>query len=123
MKYGDKDGKDRKGDLNDFHKDQASIMIELALDEMTTEHTRIAIFTKLLESKKDKTFFASMYDDKLSYGACPHCEHENHWLVPEVDLNQMGWITSEQDTRVKNHTTEEDCPDYQEACVVKKVTT
>lgn len=108
--------------LSDFHQEQAAILLELALDEMTTEHTRIQVFTKLLETKKDRDFFDAMLKEKLSYGACPECGHENHWLIPENDLNQRNYLTSAHDSRVKNHTTAEDCPEFQEACIAKKTT-
>lgn len=106
--------------LSDFHKENAEILLALALDESTTEHTRIQIFTKLLENKKDSNFFETMFRELMSYGPCPECGHENHWLIPEDDLNQMGYITSKHDPRVKAHTTADDCPEYQEACVKKK---
>jgi hypothetical protein len=108
--------------LSSFHKENAQILLALALDEATTEHTRIQIFTKLYESKRDSNFFETMFRDKMSYGSCPNCGHENYWLIPESDLNQMGHITSHVDTRVKAATTVEDCPEYQEACDKKKVT-
>lgn len=107
--------------LSDFHKENAQILLSLALDEDTTEHTRIQIFTKLLQSKKDKNFFETMLRELMSYGACPECNHENHWLIPEDDLNQMGWITADKDTRVKRNTTVADCDRYEEACIKKKV--
>lgn len=107
--------------ISDFHKENAQILLSLALDEKTTEHTRIQIFTKLLQSKKDSNFFETMFREKMTFGACPECNHENHWLIPEDDLNQMGWVTCKEDPRVKPNTTKDDCERYQEACIKKKV--
>lgn len=107
--------------LSAFHKKNAEILLALALDEATTEHTRIQIFTKLLENKKEGSFFETMFRDKMSYGECPNCKHKNHWLIPEDDLNKIGYVTSKVDLKVKNHTTIDDCPELQEACIKKKV--
>jgi hypothetical protein len=107
--------------LSDFQKENAAILLELALDEATTEHTRIQIFTKLLESKVERDFFETMFRNKMSHGGCPNCGHENHWLIPEDDLNQLGYITSHIDPKVKAHTTADDCDEYEEACGKKKV--
>jgi hypothetical protein len=64
-----------------------------------------------------------MMDEKLSYGECPHCQHKNHWLIPEDDMNQMGYVSKDEDERVPEHTDAESCEEYQQACLKKKITT
>ena len=50
------------------------------------------------------------------------CDHENHWLVPEDDENEMGWVSYEKDKRVLKHTDKDSCPLFQEACSKKRTT-
>lgn len=99
----------------------AAVLAELVCDPLTTEHVRVQILNKLLENKRNDNFFVTMFNEQLSLGKCPKCEHKNHWLIPEDDLNQMGWVTHEKDKNVKRHTTAKDCPKYQEACSKKKI--
>jgi hypothetical protein len=35
----------------------------------------------------------------------------------------MGYVSKDEDERVPEHTTEKDCPEYQQACLKKKITT
>lgn len=98
----------------------AAVLAELVVDPLTTEHTRVQILNMLLSSGEEKNFFATMFKERLSFGACPNCAHENHWLIPEDELNQMGWVSAEKDDRVKLNTKKEDCPEFQEACAKKK---
>jgi hypothetical protein len=99
----------------------AAVLAELVVDPVTTDHTRVQILNMLLATDDDKNFFVTMFKEALSYGECPDCGHENHWLIPEDELSQMGWVTPEKDDRVKYNPTAEDCPLYQEACPKKKV--
>ncbi len=99
----------------------AKTIADLIADPSTPDFLRVQMINKLLESKGKENFFETMFSEKLSYGACPSCSHETHWLVPEVDLNQMGFVSNEVDPRVKQFTTAEDCEKWNESCAKKKV--
>lgn len=99
----------------------ASVLAELVVDPLTTDHSRVAILNMLLSTVQEKDFFTTMFKDGLSLGECPECGHQNHWLIPEDILNTMGFVTHNEDPRVDAHTTKEDCPEFQEACQKKKV--
>ena len=101
----------------------AEVLVQLITGSNISESLRIAAMEKLTESKKDQSFFRTMFDEKLSYGACPHCDHKNHFLIPEEELNQMGYVSKDEDPRVPEHTDIENCPTYQQACLKKKITT
>jgi len=98
-----------------------SILAELVADPSTTDHLRVSIINKLLEGKDGQNFFTSMFEEGLSFGSCPSCGHEQHWLIPEDNLNEMGWVTYKKDSRVLQHPTKDDCKTYAEACQKKKV--
>ena len=104
-----------------FEQENAEVLYKILMDPTTPDTTRMQIVTKLIEDEKTLSFFEKMYEAKLSYGACPNCQHEQHWSIPEDELNQMGWVSAHRDSRVKAHTTAEDCEVYQEACIKKKV--
>jgi len=104
-----------------LEEENAKVLAEIVSDPLTSEHIRIQVINKLLESNKDKNFFDTMFEELMSVGECPNCQHVNHWLIPEDTLNQLGVVTSEIDSRVKPHTTIADCPELQEACLKKKV--
>lgn len=99
----------------------ASVLAELVVDPLTTDHSRVAILNMLLSTVQEKDFFVTMFRDRLTEGECPECGHLNHWLIPEDILNTMGWVTHKEDERVKQRTTREDCEQFQEACQKKKV--
>jgi len=102
----------------------ADVLVQIITGANISENLRIQAMEKLTASKEgDGTFWKTMMEEKLSYGACPKCQHENHWCIPEDDLNQMGWVTAKEDERVKEQTTEVDCPEYQQACAKKRITT
>lgn len=104
------------------NQENAKKIADMIADPATPDFLRVQMINKLLESKGKENFFETMASEKLSYGACPKCKHETHWLVPEVDLNKMGFISHQIDKRVKQFTTEADCNKWQEACIKKKVT-
>ena len=106
-------------DALDFDQENAAALAEMLADPMTSEPVRLQIINSLLEDDKDATFFETMMKENLSFGACPFCDHENFWLVPEDDKNQMGWVSHEKDPRVVANPTKADCPEYQEACKKK----
>lgn len=108
--------------IDDFDEANAKVLVEMLMDPNTSEAVRLQIINELNEATKHATFFESMFNEELSIGACPHCHHKNHWLVPEDELNQMGWISHEKDQRVKRHTDAKDCPEFAEACAKKRTT-
>jgi len=101
----------------------ADVLVQLITGPNISENLRIQAMEKLTESKTDQSFFRTMLQEKLSYGACPHCDHHNHWLIPEEELNQMAYVSKDEDERVPEFTDEKSCPDYQQACLKKKITT
>jgi len=100
----------------------AQVLTDLVLDESTPPYLQIKMINKLLESRRDDTFFATMLTEMISYGACPSCGHENHWAIPELELNKMGFVSHERDPRVRKNTKKEDCSKWAEACTKKKLT-
>lgn len=105
-----------------LEEENAKILADLVVDPMTTESLRIKILNKLLERKFDQNFFDLIMKEELDFGACPCCGYESHWLVPETELNQRGWVSYIKDSRVHQNTTAEICPQFQESCTKKKVT-
>jgi hypothetical protein len=103
-----------------FDEANAKVMAEMLGDPKTSENVRLQIINELNEASKAETFFETMFSELLTLGKCPCCGHENHWLVPEDDLNQMGWVSHRKDKRVQKHTTSKDCPEYAESCSKKK---
>jgi hypothetical protein len=101
----------------------AAVLVELITGSNISETLRIQAMEKLTGSKENNSFFHTMMEEKLSYGVCPHCDHKNHWLIPEDDLNQMGYVSKDEDERVPEHTDAESCEEYQQACLKKKITT
>jgi len=104
-----------------LNSENADVLVDIVVDPKTTEHLRVKTLNKLLEGRENQNFFQTMFEEKMSYGACPHCQHENHWLIPENDLNVMGWVTHEIDPRVPKNTKANTCTDYREACAKKKI--
>lgn len=105
-----------------FDEANASALAAMLVDPQTSESVRLNIINELNAADSSNSFFETMFAEQLSMGNCPTCFHTNHWLIPEDDLNQMGWISSKEDKRVKPHTTKADCPEFQEACAKKKTT-
>jgi hypothetical protein len=105
----------------DFNEANAKALAEMLADPSTPENIKLNIINELLADKKDETFFETIFEEALSQGLCPFCQHKNHWVIPEDDLNTMGHVTSEKDKRVKIHTTKDDCPEFQESCGKKKL--
>lgn len=99
----------------------ARILVDLILDPETPTDLVVKMIARLLAARRDDGFVVAMLREMVSHGSCPECGHENHWLVPEDELNKVGIVTAEQDPRVKTNTTEADCSRWQEACGKKKV--
>jgi hypothetical protein len=110
-----------KKNFESLEKENAEALAELIIAPETSDNLRVQILNKLLDSTAADNFFETMLKEDLSYGACPHCGHMNHWLVPEIDMNQAGIVSYELDPRVKRTTTADDCARWQEACAKKKV--
>lgn len=100
--------------------ENAKVIADMIADPDTPDHLRVQMINRLLESKKSENFFSTMFEEKLSFGACPNCNHENHWLIPEDYLNQIGFVTHERDSRVKRTTGPQDCPKWMQACRKRK---
>jgi len=113
---------DKKPVLDDFDLQNATALLEMLADPVTPEPVRLQILNDILENTKDNSFFETMYREKLDQGRCPHCQHQNHWLIPEEDLNIFGHVTAEKDPRVPFNTTRDECATYEEACLKKKTT-
>jgi hypothetical protein len=109
-------------DLDTLTGENAKVLAELSVDPTTPDSLRVQIMTSLIAGMTDSNFFATMFKENLSEGECPECGHLNHWLIPEEELNRMGFVTHEADERVPRMTTMEDCEKWQEACKKKKVT-
>ncbi len=101
----------------------AAVLVELITGPDMSEDLRIKAMSKLTNAKDNDSFFKTMFEEKLSYGACPHCDHRNHFLIPEDELNQFGYVSKDEDERVPEHTDDKTCPEFQQACLKKKVTT
>lgn len=99
----------------------AKVMADLIADPETSEHLRITIINKLLDTQESEDFFPTLMEENMSRGECPECGHDNHFLIPEDVLNKMGWVTHEKDPKVSEHTTEETCPQWQQSCRKKKI--
>lgn len=105
-----------------FDEANVQAMVEMISNFDTPEHSRVQILNKLIEADSAEDFFDVIMKEKLDVGKCPTCDHENHWAIPELELNQRGIVTSKLDDRVKAFTTEEDCEVFQQACPKKKLT-
>jgi hypothetical protein len=107
--------------VEQFDEANAAALANMLVDPQTSENVRIQIINELNAADNSNTFFETMFAEQLSLSNCPNCLHTNHWLIPEDNLNQMGWVSAQEDKRVKPHTSKNDCPPYQEACAKKKV--
>lgn len=113
---------EKKSVLDDFDEQNAAALLSMLADPTTPQPVQLQIINDILDVTKDTSFFETIYREKMDLARCPFCSHENYWLVPEDDLNVMGYVSAEHDPRVKLQTTAEDCPTYQESCVKKKTT-
>lgn len=97
-------------------------MAALIVDSQTSDHLQVALINKLLEAKGSDNFFSTMKEEKMDFGNCPECDHSNFWLIPETELNTLGWVTHEQDPRVPKTTDAKICQTHEQACIKKKTT-
>ncbi len=110
-----------KSDIG-FDEANAEVLTDMLVDPKTPESSRLQIINELNDNAKTSSFFEAMFMEELSLGKCPHCCHESHWLIPEDDLAQMGWVTPEKDPRVPRNTDIRICPEFAEACSKKRIT-
>ena len=108
--------------LASYDEENAKVIVDLLLDPETPADIHINLIQKLVASRKGENFFSSMFTESVSFGACPECEHENHWLIPEQELNLLGFVTRERDPEVLEYTDSDSCSQWEEACKKKKVT-
>jgi hypothetical protein len=101
----------------------AAVLVELITGANISENLRIQAMEKLTDAKENQSFFRTMLEENLTKGVCPHCDHENHWLIPEEELNQQGYVSREEDERVPETTDIDTCELFQQACLKKKITT
>ena len=97
-------------------------LVALLTDPKTNITMVAKIATRLVESRENAEFFDVIMEQMLDHGACPCCGHENHWAIPESELNIRGEVSAHKDKRVKVFTTEEDCHRWHEACAKRKLT-
>ena len=110
----------KKSEIDSFDEANASVLAEMLVDLRTSEGTRLQIINELNEAHKTSDFFEAIFNEALSLAKCPNCDHETHWAIPDDKLAQFGWVGHQNDPRVKMHTTEQDCPQFQEACSKKR---
>ncbi|MCI0561412.1 MAG: hypothetical protein MN733_23240 [Nitrososphaera sp.] len=113
---------DRGNYFDSFDEANAQALVALLSDPTTDHRIRMQIISEILEASKADTFFETAFAESMSLGQCPHCNHVNHWLIPEEDLNVFGFVTHERDDRVPVHTDESICKEFSEACLKKKTT-
>ena len=102
----------------------AAVLVEIIVGANVSENLRISAMSKLMGDREGgETFFRTMLEEKLDRGECPHCGHANSWLTPEENLNQMGYVSREEDERVPETTDAESCELFQQSCLKKKITT
>lgn len=102
-------------------KENVETIIKLIADPDTEEGLRIRLIRRILESRHTDNFFRTIFDEKLSYGSCPNCNSFNHWLIPETELNKMGYVSHETDERIPQFTDSESCNKFAQACKKKKI--
>ncbi len=107
--------------ITQLSEENAAVLISIVLDPTTPEHVKIRALNSLIEAADNDSFFDLLLENKMDYYECPKCNHKNHWLIPEVELNQRGYFSFEKDKRVKKNTTISDCEKYQQACTKKKL--
>lgn len=105
---------------SDLNAANAAVLAEIVTDPLTTEHTRVEVLNMLSQIGVSDNFFTEMFKLALSFGECPCCGHEDHWLIPPDELAILGWIMEEKDERVKRNVTADDCPRYAQACPKRK---
>lgn len=101
--------------------ENAKALVDLIADPDTPETLRVKLIRKILEARHTDNFFKTIFEERLSYGKCPNCNHLSHWVIPEVELNKLGWVSSEKDSRVSQFTDAKSCQKWEQACSKKKI--
>lgn len=96
-------------------------LVDLLMDPDTQDNTQIQIIQHLISSRAGQDFFRTIYEENLSFGKCPKCQHDSHWVIPEDSLNKMGYVSHEKDPRVPEKTDEANCVNFKQSCKKKKV--
>ena len=112
----------KKASNTSLDEANAIALTDLIVDPTSPDSLKVQIINKLMEGMEDYSFFKTIFNEDLSLGECPSCGHLNHWVIPEDDLNVMGFVSAKEDHRVPKNTTKEDCFQWQEACKKKKIT-
>ena len=107
--------------VSDLNSRNAAAMADIVVDAETPEALRVQVITKMLEGLENDNFFETVFKENLSLGECPGCGHINHWVIPEDELNRMGFVSHEEDERVPQKTDAVSCESWQQACKKKKV--
>ena len=116
--------KDKSKKILALEEANAAVLVEIITGANISENLRISAMEKLMGDREGgETFFQTMLEEKLTYGVCPHCDHKNHWMIPEEALNMMGWVSHKEDERVPETTDSSNCELFQQACLKKKITT
>lgn len=104
-----------------IHGESQKALMAILADVDTPADVQVKILAQMLDTKGGSTFFETMFRDLSSFGACPCCGHENHWAIPEQELNLMGFVSAERDPRVHRETNKNICASYEQACPKKKI--
>ena len=116
--------KDKSKKILALEEQNAAVLVQIITGANISENLRIQAMDKLLGDREGgETFFRTMLEENLTKGVCPNCDHTNHWLIPENNLNEMGYVSMEEDERVPETTDEENCPEWQQSCLKKKIVT
>jgi hypothetical protein len=107
--------------LDSLNAQNASVLAEIIVDPLTSDALRVSILNKLLEIVEGQTFFQTIFKENLSFGSCPGCGHNDHWLIPVDQLAEMHWIIHEKDPKVPRNTDKNSCKQWAEACHKKKI--
>jgi hypothetical protein len=110
----------KKKNTTELSAQNAAVLAEIVTDPLTTEATRVEILNMLSQLGVSETFFQEAFKLALSFGECPICGHEDHWLIPPDELAILGWIVEDEDPRVKRNVSADDCPRYAQACPKRK---
>ena len=116
--------KDKSKKILALEEANAAVLVEIITGANISENLRISAMEKLMGDREGgETFFRTMLEENLTKGTCPHCDHSNHWMIPEEALNMMGYVSKDEDERVPETTDADSCPLYQQSCLKKKITT
>lgn len=111
----------RRRKLEVIDEDNAEVFSELIVEPSTPDNLRVSIIEKILEAREGQDFFKTMFEENLSVGECPCCNFKTHWLIPEDNLNQMGYVTYKVDSGIAKVTNINTCPTYMESCKKRKI--